>query len=373
MKILFVVTSDMTVATFLAPQVQLLQARGHEIRVLSGRDSHRADKISERWHAYISCDRSIASPGDVRAVGQIAWHLSSFSPDLIVAATPKASLLAAVSARFRRPSLPVVHLLWGLRSQTMSGLKGALVRRMERLTFALSSAVVANSGSLAAEVTRQGYAPAEKVHVLANGSSHGVNVERFRPREVRRTKGMPFTVGFVGRVSTDKGVPELLKAMEILSGRIEDIRLRIVGPVEEPASLVGADQLGSVTVEGPTDVGASTYWDLDVVCLPSYREGFPNVCLEAASCALPVVVSDATGCRDAVLDGVTGLRVPVGDPAALAAAFLDLAHDRARGERMGAAGRQWVLDFFEEGDVLDHYADFYEESIRSFHMRPATL
>jgi len=93
------------------------------------------------------------------------------------------------------------------------------------------------------------------------------------------------------------------------------------------------------------------YWSLDIFCLPSLREGMPNVNLEAAACGLPVVSTNATGCRDSVVDGVTGLLAKPSDPEELLVALSRLLNNRSLRNAMGIESRTWVVQHFDEREV----------------------
>ena len=105
------------------------------------------------------------------------------------------------------------------------------------------------------------------------------------------------------------------------------------------------------------------YRGMDVLVLPTHREGFPNVALEAAACGLPVITTESTGARDAVLAEVTGLLIPAGIPEAIAEASLRLVRDAAARRRMGSAGRRWMLERFARDRVLGLAVEFYRELV----------
>jgi glycosyltransferase involved in cell wall biosynthesis len=185
--------------------------------------------------------------------------------------------------------------------------------------------------------------------------------------ELRERLGIPQdapVIGFAGRFTRDKGVPELLDAYLRLRENIPDLRLLLVGATEE------ADRLPRQTLDtiasdakiicpGFVDDAAPYYHLMDVLALPTHREGFPNVVLEAHAAAKPVVVARATGAVDAVTDGVDGILVPVGDVVALIKALDRVLSDKALAAGMGRAGRQRVLREFRQeriwGEMIKEY------------------
>jgi len=215
----------------------------------------------------------------------------------------------------------------------------------------------------------------DKVRVLGSGSSNGTDIEqfdarRFTPSEVRalRTElglevDMP-VVGFVGRLTRDKGVFVLADALRSLVKGGVPVQVLLVGGVEDESGEAGLRSLRSLGVPlgvtGHVDDPARYYAAMSVLCLPSYREGFGNVVIEASSSGLPVAVSNATGVVDAVRDGETGLVSPVGDADALAVNLHKLLTDAALATSMGQRGRAWVAEHFERRHVQKHHADALE-------------
>jgi glycosyltransferase involved in cell wall biosynthesis len=151
-------------------------------------------------------------------------------------------------------------------------------------------------------------------------------------------------IGFVGRIVDDKGIKELIEAFRVVRAARPDAQLLVVGSIEP-----GLSATTQATLESPGIVVTNRLEDtsiahlvIDVLVLPTYREGFPNVPLEAAAAESPVVTTTATGALDSVIDGKTGFLVPPADRDALAEAILKLVENPDRARPMGVAGRQWV-------------------------------
>jgi len=221
---------------------------------------------------------------------------------------------------------------------------------MERLTIACCTDIVAVSHSLRDELLTLGLMGRKQPVVLGHGSSNGVDALGIQARldlldrsAVRRDLGVAnestFVVAFIGRIRSDKGVPELVEAMA--TAELKNAVLITVGATEEPELNADLRGLGDrwISVDWLDDV-APVLLACDALCLPSHREGFPNVVLEAAAAGRPVVTTTATGARDSVIDGTTGLLVPVKDPQALAQALDRLATNPALRERLGDEARR---------------------------------
>jgi glycosyltransferase involved in cell wall biosynthesis len=221
----------------------------------------------------------------------------------------------------------------------------------------------------------EGILPAAKATVIGNGSICGVDFRRFKPdasaRHAVRSELLipdPATVLlFVGRLGRDKGVLDLASAFASLSRRFPDLHLLLVGPDEEallePVRARcgdGADRLRHVThTPKPERFMAAA----DLLCLPSYREGFGMVVIEAASAGLAVVASHIYGITDAVADGETGVLFPPGDVAAMAAALERLIVDHRERVAMGAKGRERVLAEFSEERLTYGLMAYYDKSL----------
>jgi glycosyltransferase involved in cell wall biosynthesis len=203
-----------------------------------------------------------------------------------------------------------------------------------------------------------------KAVVLGCGSSHGVDISKFIPTperlacaaEIRcnlHLGGAP-VIGYVGRLTADKGIGELVAAFDILRQKFADVFLLLIGSYEEGNAIDPQlrariqEGRGIVTIPFQSDI-ASHYLVLDVFVLPSHREGFPNTVLEAQAAERPVVTTTATGAVDSIVDGKTGMLVPVGDAHALAEAIGNILANPALARRMGQDGcRRVERDFRQE-------------------------
>lgn len=348
-RMLLVVTSAMTAKAFLPPIVRSLTSMGVEVDVACG-PGGTTDIGGAPTHT-IPFDRS-ASPGAaVRAMFALRRLVKDLEPDALVCATPVAALVGVITGRLLHVRL-IAYLCWGLRSETLSGVLRNIVAACEDLTVRLADLTIANSSSLCGVIASRQPTRAARVILLGKGSSHGVDLKRFSFSPAPSTNSVP-KIGFVGRIRRDKGIVELLEATAQMTKRGVPLELELTGLVEDK-ELEGmiADRQG-VHIRGATDSINRVMQGLDILCLPSWREGFPNVVLEASATGRPVVVSDATGAVDSVVDGVTGLAFHCRDVDALDGALSWLLAAPERREAMGRAGRKWVEDNFEEGHVCN--------------------
>ena len=370
------ITSPQT-CLVLAGRLRALREAGFRVTLVSG-----PGELLDRTAASegiepiaIPMKRTIAPFPDCVSFLRLWGMLRRNKPDLAEFSTPKAGLLGTVAAMLC--GVPVrVYLLRGLKLETASGLKRHLLLAAERLAAACAHAVVCNSESLRAEALALRIAPAAKLHVLGDGSSHGVDVERFSPgqTDVRAKLGICQSapvLGFVGRLTRDKGVPELVEVFETILTTEPEAHLLLVGWFD--ASDDALDQPLRARIlshprihyTGLVADAAPYYRAMDVMVLPTLREGFPNVVLEAAASGIPVVTTLSTGSRDAVVPEVTGLLVPPGYPEALREAILKLMRDPERCRRMGQAARRWVIEHYGDDRVVGLTVEFYRKLLDS--------
>ena len=209
------------------------------------------------------------------------------------------------------------------------------------------------------------------MRLLGEGSSNGVDVQRFSPgpSDVRTRLKIPEdapVLGFVGRLTRDKGIPELTEAFDTILKAEPQAHLLLVGWFDAAEDALGANVRARI-VRHPrihcTGFVADTapyYRAMDLMVLASWREGFPNAVLEAAATGIPVITTACTGSRDSVVPEVTGLLVPPGYPAAISEAALKLLRDPARRSAMGKAARAWICEHFSDERVLRLAVSFYK-------------
>jgi glycosyltransferase involved in cell wall biosynthesis len=323
----------------------------------------------------IPMERAMAPFADLVSLVRLWRMLRRIKPDLVEFSTPKAGLLGTVAAWLC--GVPVrVYLLRGLKLETATGVKRRLLLATERLASTCAHAVVCNSGSLRAEALALGIAPAEKLQLLGDGSSHGVDVGRFSPgpSEMRRKLEIPEDVpvlGFVGRLTRDKGVPELVEAFDAILAAAPDAHLLLVGWFDAAEDALNEKLRARILSHprihytGMVPDAAPYYRSMDLMVLPTWREGFPNVVLEAAATGIPVVTTLSTGSRDAVVPEVTGLLIPPGYPEALREAILKLIRDPECCHRMGQAARAWVIEHYVNERVVGLAVAFYRRLLDS--------
>ena len=317
--------------------------------------------------------RRISPLADLWAVACLIRLIWRVNPAVVHTHSPKASLLGMLAASMTGRRLKIYHV-HGAPFETATGLSRTVLIMSERLTAYLADEVWCVSNSVLRLLTGIGVPPA-KMRVPQNGSIAGVEArrsfspdarapDRMRSRDELGLGADDILVGFVGRLSDDKGLDELRRAWASLAPANSHAFLVVVGDVDErqPISRESESWLAS----GPhvrhiphTMEPAAWFAAMDVFVLPSYREGFPVVVLEAAAMALPTVATRVTGCVDSVVDGWTGALVPVRDVKALARALDLYLSSPALRQSHGMHARDRALADFEPTALYEDYLRHY--------------
>lgn len=375
-KLAYVTTHAISAENLMNGQLTFLRERGFDITVIAA-PSESLDIVREREQVAtipIPIEREISPAADARTLTKLCGILRKLRPDIVNAGTPKAGLLGMIAAKLT--GVPVrLYTLRGLRLETTSGFKERLLSTTERIAASCAHQVICVGDSLRQEFVRRRLVPASKTIVLRHGSSNGVKAERFQYSaeqflqigQLRTSLGIPIdapVIGFVGRLTRDKGIVDLHEAFTRLLGEFPDLRLILIGWPEEgdpvPADVWQSIQEHPQIIRTGAVKDPSLYYGLfDVFVFPSYREGFPNVPMEAAAAGVPVVGYQATGTLDAVIDGVTGALVPLQDSIALTSATAEYLRNPFLGRRHGEAGRRRALTDFRREDIWQALADLY--------------
>lgn len=378
MKILYIVTHSITVEKKLADQMQFMQRSGLEVSILSRFDGKSNASVPDGVEVHdVPFQREISVLRDVSTLFQTIRLVWTIRPDIVNASTPKAGLIGMIAARLT--GVPCrIYVLRGLRHETLAGAKRALLKWMERISCLCASRVVSVSHSLRTTALREGLCGESKVEVLGEGSSNGLNAELFDPGEnrdlVRQRTREALTIPldalvavFVGRFTKDKGIVELVDAFQTVKQQNENAWLVLVGDYEsgDPVPDECKDRIASdtrirvVPFSPPSDYLVAS----DVFVFPSFREGFPVAPLEAAAAGLPTVGFACTGTVDAVLDGETGLLVPVGATEQLADAIITYFRDSELRENHALAAKRRVAERFTQEVVWNNLLKLYQREV----------
>lgn len=371
-KLLLVTTVPETFSGILRSQPRFL-SQFFDLTVVSS-DGNR---LSEFAHSegvdsmIVPMVRGINPLADIISIFKMIRVIRQAKPDIVHSYTPKAGLVAMVSARLCR--VPArVHTFTGLIFPTQRGFKKHLLIWVDRLICVCATKVVPEGAGVLADL--QSYRITDKLlSVIGFGNIAGVDTRYFtrdaegvllKAQELRTQIGRPgFIYCFVGRLNRDKGVRELVQAFSSLHG---DVALLLVGG-DDPEAPIDMDT--RLLIESASNIHALGFMSdirpalaaSDILVLPSYREGFPNVVLQAGAMELPVIASNISGCNEAVTPGYNGWLVPAKDVGSLADAMTQALDGSANELKiMGNNARHRVLERFERAEHWARMKSFYE-------------
>lgn len=363
-RVLHVTTVPMTLP-FLAGHVAYARRRGFEVHALSS-PGEPLDEFGRNLQIAVHpalMPRRITPLVDLGALQQIVRVMRRVRPTIVDAHTPKGGLLAMIAATLCRVPVRVYHQ-HGLPFITATGLKRLILRRTERTACWLAHQVICVSDSVRAVAIAERLCSREKIKVLGHGSIDGIEASgKFDPARVSvesrqrvRTRyeipGPAPVIGYVGRIVRDKGLIELAQSWRVLREEYPSLHLLLAGPFESqdpiPPDVEATLRTDPrIHLAGMVHDMPRLYRALDLLVLPTYREGFPASLLEASAMELPVIATRIPGCIDAVRDGETGLLVPVRDAKALTAAIRVYLDDPLLRRQHGFHGRQRALSDFD--------------------------
>lgn len=311
-KICYIVTVPITIRAFFVSQLKYLAEYGLEVHVICSSDDELQELLGERVK-YIPLDmpRGINIIGTLKAIVGLIKVIKKKKYDLVQYSTPNAAFNAAIASKLCGVKVRNYHLM-GLRYEGECGIKRKILKIMEKIACKLSTHIECVSDSNMQIALTDKLFPPEKVVVVWNGSTGGVDTSRFDylkrakwREEVRKTLGYEeddFVYGFVGRITRDKGINDLLSAYNMLN--VND-KLLFVGKMEGEETLDGellncARNNDNIQFHPEVRDIERFYAALDVLILPSHREGFGNVVIEAGAVGVPAIVSEIAGPVDTI-------------------------------------------------------------------------
>jgi len=321
-KICYIVTVAVTFRAFFIPQLKYLQKNGFLVTVICSPDELLSLELGEQIHFIpIEMPRGISIGASITAIRRLIEVFRKEQFDMVQYSTPNAAFYASIASKWSGIKIRNYHLM-GFRYLGANGIGKQFLKLLEKVTCALSTNIECVSKSILNLGVKQKIFPQKKAIIVWNGSTGGVDLKKFDyskkyewRKEVRDKLGYSeteYVFGFAGRITKDKGINELLAAFFSLG---LSAKLLIVGEAEGIETLnlelwERAIKDKNVYIHAPVKDIERYYAAMDILLLPSYREGFGNVIIEAAAMGIPSIVSDIPGLIDAVKEGATASIVP---------------------------------------------------------------
>lgn len=323
----------------------------------------------------VPMERQISLMHDIVSLWRLIKTFRKEKPKIVHSMTPKAGLLCMLAAWMTR--VPVrVHTFTGLVFPTATGLKRRILMLTDSITCACATHVIPEGKGVMTDLRNHGITK-KPMKVLGYGNIKGVDMTYFsqRPEVLELAQGIRkedvFTFLFVGRIVRDKGINELCRAMDRLSG-VAPIRLILIGPSEDDLDPIS--QAATKIIENNAEIVyvgekygdelLAYYAAADCFVLPSYREGFPNTVLEAGAMGLPSIVTDINGSREIIVEGENGFIVTPRDEEALFQAMLEMIRNKKNREYMAGKARGMIASRYEQSFVQKCLLDFYDEILK---------
>lgn len=376
-KVALVCAVPLTFNVFMRDHISAISEKFQLSLVCNGVESDLKLDPSGRFEfEAIPIQRKIAPFHDLYALFKLILLFSRAQFSLVQSITPKAGLLAMTAAFISR--IPVrLHVYTGQVWATKSGLPRFILKSMDRVTAALSTHLLADSPSQRLFLIHEGVVKASKISVLMSGSICGVDAVRFSPdtqarNEVRNSLAIPkddVLALFIGRLTNDKGIIDLAQAFSGIAAKQPNLRLMIVGPDEDGITQkleeLLTDYRDRVYIVPYTDKPEKFMAAADIFCLPSYREGFGSVVIEAAAVGLPALASKIYGLTDAVEEGVTGFLHEPRSVDQLMKLLERYASDTDLRIQMGQNARARAIKQFSSEGLVQAQMKFYSDALNA--------
>ena len=340
----------------------------------SGKDLELVSKLGIKTKV-IEMTRAITPVKDIVAILKMYFLFKQEKPFIVHTHTPKAGLVGMVSAKFA--SVPFkLHTVAGLPLMESKGIKRRILEFVEKVIYKFADRVYPNSYGLKDFILQHNLCKNVKLKVIGNGSSNGIDTDYFdRTDDVRnkakkieeenKINGNDIVFCFIGRIVKDKGINELVEAFNEMSKSISNIKLILVGsfendldPISEASNVILKNNKNIIQVGFQEDVRPYLFAS-DIFVFPSYREGFPNVVMQAGAMGLPNIVTNINGCDEIIEDGKNGLIIKPKNKTELRAAMLKLINNKTLRKKLAANSRKMIVERYEQkyiwNEILKEY------------------
>lgn len=383
-RIVRVSTVPLFVYTLLRTQVEAIANTGADVTIVTspGGLHHSMQPINNCQYKHVNIAREISLVADIKSLVRLVALFRAEKFDIVHSNTPKAGLLCAIAAKFAGAPIRL-HTFTGQTWVTASGVKRAILKFCDKLIGLLNTHCYADSPSQRDFLIKNKVIREEKISVLGKGSLAGVNLARFSQanfseldkKTIRNSvniKEDQLVLLFVGRMTRDKGIFELIEAFGQLLASNENVVLLMVGPFEqgiEQKIRMHAQKYGKdkIIFAGFCPKPENFMAIADILCLPSYREGFGTVVIEAAAMEVPAIGTKIYGLTDAIVDGETGLLVEPRNVEQLTDALKTLVSNPELRQTMAKNAKMRAVQEFDSNTFGALVIDDYRSLLNDMH------
>lgn len=375
-KLIRVTTADISLDGLIKGQLRFLSQYYEVIGVSS--DTGLLQSVAEREGIRtieVPMHREISIKADINCLGRLVKLFRREKPFIVHANTPKGSLLALIAAKIA--GVPNrLYTVTGLRYQGATGIFRFILMSMERISCLFATRVIPEGMGVKKALVAD-HITSKPLEVILNGNINGIDTSYFEPDACRiNRKSMrdslnlsddDFVFIFIGRIVRDKGMNELADAMRRLKGNYSQCKLILVGPFESELDPLDADNEtfyktdDCVRYVGFQEDVRPYLLAADALVFPSYREGFPNVVMQAGAMGLPSIVTDINGCNEIIIDDENGRIIPPRNIDALYNMMKRFMDDMDDVAYMAAKARDMIKDRYEQRDVWNALLDTYRQ------------
>lgn len=377
-KLIRITTVPISLEKLLEGQLPFMQ-QFYEVTAVSAEKERlqQFGKANQVGTYFVDLTRKITPIKDIKAVVTLYRYFRKEKPLIVHTHTPKAGIVGMLAAFLARVPLRL-HTVAGLPLMEATGVKRFILDVVEKSTYLFATKVYPNSKGLYDFILSEGYTTPKKLHIIGGGSSNGIDTTFFNPtlftsealqqkRNELRIPETDFVFVFVGRLVKDKGINELVAAFTKLQAEKENVSLLLVGPLEAdldpltPETLTLMETSNKIHSVGYQDDVRVFFALSNALVFPSYREGFPNVVMQAGAMGLPAIVSDINGCNEIIIEGHNGCIIPVKNEAALYTSMKNLSNNISYYKTLKTNSRQAITSKYERKEIWEHLLAEYRQ------------